>query len=155
MRSDLAAALEAGAWGMSTGFAYVPGAFADMAEVVDVGAALQRADALCSCHIRDEGYNLLPSVEEALAVGERLGTVADLVAFDPLRVRDEATYDQPPRLASGMEYVMKGGGFAGDRAQPIDLCRGRLLRRLSRESNSGVSMSGSTILRGDSCEPLP
>lgn len=73
MRALLVDALEAGAWGMSTGIAYVPGVFADVDEIVDVGTALQPADGLYATHLRDEGSNLLPSLDEALAVGQRLG----------------------------------------------------------------------------------
>jgi N-acyl-D-aspartate/D-glutamate deacylase len=35
MRADLVDALKAGAWGMSSGIAYVPGIFADVDEIVD------------------------------------------------------------------------------------------------------------------------
>jgi N-acyl-D-amino-acid deacylase len=57
------------------------------------------------------------------------GMMADLVAFDPRTVRDEATYEQPTRLASGIEYVLLGGEFAIERGVPVDLHRGHVLRR--------------------------
>ncbi len=72
MRAELADALKAGAWGMSTGLAYVPGAFADIDEIVHVGAALQPVDGIYATHMRDEGDAILPGIDEALAVGERL-----------------------------------------------------------------------------------
>jgi N-acyl-D-amino-acid deacylase len=39
----------------------------------------------------------------------RDGYVADLVVFDPARVRSNATYDQPRRVPDGIEYVAVNG----------------------------------------------
>lgn len=39
----------------------------------------------------------------------KLGMWADVVVFDPLTVRDVATYDDPNRLSEGMEYVLVNG----------------------------------------------
>ncbi len=56
------------------------------------------------------------------------GYYADIIAFNPKTLRDESTYDDPHRLASGIELVMVNGvltlnssGFTGRRA-------GRVLR---------------------------
>ena len=72
MRAELSEALKAGAWGMSSGLAYVPGIFADVDELAYVGAPLKSVDGLYATHMRDEGDALLPGIDEALAVGERL-----------------------------------------------------------------------------------
>jgi N-acyl-D-amino-acid deacylase len=42
----------------------------------------------------------------------REGWAADLVAFDPARVRDPAAYEEPHQLAEGMSAVWVGGGMA-------------------------------------------
>ncbi len=78
MRSELAEALRAGAWGMSSGLAYVPGIFADVDELAHVAAALQPVDGLYSTHMRDEGDAILPGIEEALAIGERLNVRVEI-----------------------------------------------------------------------------
>ena len=64
------------------------------------------------------------SVEEAVrsmtsAAAERLGLrdrgllrdgfVADVVVFDPERVRSNATYDEPRQFPDGIEWVLVGG----------------------------------------------
>jgi N-acyl-D-amino-acid deacylase len=72
MRSELASALAAGAWGMSTGLVYAPGTFAELDELIEVGQELRRADALYVSHIRNEADTLFEAVDEALAIGERL-----------------------------------------------------------------------------------
>jgi N-acyl-D-aspartate/D-glutamate deacylase len=57
------------------------------------------------------------------------GLVADLVLFDPTRVNDEATYEQPTRLARGVEYVLVGGEIAVDRGRVDRRDLGRALRK--------------------------
>jgi len=73
MRAELVEALAAGAWGMSTGLVYAPGAFARTDELLDLGEELRKADALYVSHIRNEGEHLFESVDEALRIGETHG----------------------------------------------------------------------------------
>ncbi|HEY2906955.1 MAG TPA: D-aminoacylase [Vicinamibacterales bacterium] len=44
----------------------------------------------------------------------RPGAWADILVFDPSRVRDAATYEQPHQLAEGMQYVLVNGILAED-----------------------------------------
>jgi N-acyl-D-amino-acid deacylase len=73
MRADLGAALAAGAWGMSTGLVYAPGAYAQTDELLALGQVLQAADAMYVSHIRNEADELEAAVDEALTIGERSG----------------------------------------------------------------------------------
>ena len=57
------------------------------------------------------------------------GWAADVLVFDPQRVRDNATYEQPHRLASGFDYVIVNGEIVRERDQPTERRAGRLLRR--------------------------
>ena len=66
------AALAAGAWGMSTGLVYPPGAFAETDEIVAVGR-LPAADGLYVSHIRNEGDGLGDAVQEAIGIGRQIG----------------------------------------------------------------------------------
>jgi N-acyl-D-amino-acid deacylase len=74
MRSALREALGAGAWGLSTGLAYVPGAFAATDELLELGKELAAFDALYVSHLRDESDHLVEAVDEALRIGEESGT---------------------------------------------------------------------------------
>ena len=65
-------AVDAGAFGMSTGLIYPPGMFGDTDEIADVAAALP-GHAIYATHMRGEGAHLLASVDEALEVGRRSG----------------------------------------------------------------------------------
>jgi len=44
----------------------------------------------------------------------RPGAWADVLVFDPVRVRDAATYLEPHQLSEGMEYVLVNGVIAKD-----------------------------------------
>jgi N-acyl-D-aspartate/D-glutamate deacylase len=72
MRERLAEALAAGAWGMSTGLVYPPGAYAATDEIVEVGRALTPTRALYASHIRNEADDLVSAVDEALEIGRTL-----------------------------------------------------------------------------------
>jgi N-acyl-D-amino-acid deacylase len=62
----------------------------------------------------------------------RDGFAADLVVFDPARVRSNATYDQPRQYPDGIEYVAVSGQLVVDRGVHTGALPGRALRRGSR-----------------------
>ena len=57
------------------------------------------------------------------------GAHADVVVFDPAVLRDEATYEQPHRHASGMSYVFVNGVAAIDDGRATGALAGVTLRR--------------------------
>jgi N-acyl-D-aspartate/D-glutamate deacylase len=59
----------------------------------------------------------------------RVGSVADLVLFDPSTIADQATYAEPTRAARGVEHVLIGGEFAVEGGQVVRADLGRMLRR--------------------------
>ena len=59
----------------------------------------------------------------------RVGHAADVAVFDPERVRDAATFEQPYRRAVGFAYVFVNGEVALAAGQPTENRAGRLLRR--------------------------
>ena len=69
----LESALEAGAVGLSSGLEYVPGMYADVAEMAELAAVAQGAGGFYATHLRDEGDFLVEAVDEAIAVAERAG----------------------------------------------------------------------------------
>ena len=73
MRRRLADALAEGASGLSTGLYYPPSAAAPTEEVVAIAQALREAGGLYVTHMRDEGTEVLASIEEALRIGREAG----------------------------------------------------------------------------------
>ena len=91
-------------------------------------------------YVRERGTLDLPTAirrmtgmpAEALGLTDRgriePGAVADLVLFDPLTVRDAATYDDSTAAAVGVEAVLMGGAFAVEGGRPVRPSLGRVLR---------------------------
>jgi N-acyl-D-amino-acid deacylase len=59
----------------------------------------------------------------------RDGYAADLVVFDPARVRSNATYDQPRQYPDGIEYVAVNGQLVVDGGAHTGALPGRAMRR--------------------------
>lgn len=74
MRQLTDQALRDGAFGMSTGLIYLPGAFSSTEELIEIARVVSRHGGIYASHIRGEGGTLLNSIQEAI----RIGTEADL-----------------------------------------------------------------------------
>ena len=73
MRELADEALAAGAVGVSTGLYYEPAHAAPTQEVVDVCMPLAKRNGLYVTHMRDEGANILSSLEETFRIGREVG----------------------------------------------------------------------------------
>ncbi len=73
MRSLADEALAAGAIGVSTGLYYEPASAAPTEEVIDVCKPLAARRGLYVTHMRDEGANILASLEETFRIGREVG----------------------------------------------------------------------------------
>jgi N-acyl-D-aspartate/D-glutamate deacylase len=88
MRASLAEALSAGAWGMSTGLVYPPGAYAQTDEIIAVARGLSETGALYASHIRNEADDLLAAVDEALEIGRAAGVPVEISHLKAAGVRN-------------------------------------------------------------------
>ena len=57
------------------------------------------------------------------------GAFADIAVFDPTRVRDTATYEDPHQLAQGMVHVLVNGRLAVEDGSPTGARAGTVLTR--------------------------
>lgn len=73
MQSLVDRAMAEGAVGFSTGLQYVPGTYAETAEVVALAKAAAARGGVYTSHMRNEGTELEAAVREAIAVGEGAG----------------------------------------------------------------------------------
>jgi len=71
MKELVAQAMEDGAFGMSTGLFYLPGGFADTAEVIELCKVVAKYGGIYTSHIRGEGDPLIEAVTETIEIGER------------------------------------------------------------------------------------
>jgi dihydroorotase/N-acyl-D-amino-acid deacylase len=119
MRGLVRAAMQDGAFGLSTGLFYVPGTFTPTAEVIELAKVAGAMGGIHVSHMRDEASKVLDSVRETIAIGEGGGlptqvthhkiigkanwgrSVETLALIDEARARGvDATIDQYPYTAS-------------------------------------------------------
>ncbi|HEU0122813.1 MAG TPA: D-aminoacylase [Bryobacteraceae bacterium] len=58
----------------------------------------------------------------------REGFAADLVLFDPAKVKDQAEFSKPHQYSTGFDYVLVNGSVAVEDGKPNTVRQGRILR---------------------------
>jgi N-acyl-D-aspartate/D-glutamate deacylase len=69
MKAGVRNAMEAGAFGISTGLKYVPGSFANIDEVIELSKVASASGGIYTSHLREEGLGLIDAVQEAIMIG--------------------------------------------------------------------------------------
>ena len=124
MRVLVDEAMTAGAFGLSTGLFYVPGAFTPIEEVIELAKVAARHGGIHISHMRDEAFGVIDSVRETIRIGEEGGlptqvthhkivgpknygkSAQTLELLDAARARGvDATSDQYPYTASSNAFV--------------------------------------------------
>jgi len=81
MRELVDSGMRAGAWGLSTGLAYDPGARAETDEIIELMRVVAQHGGIYASHTRHEGPDpeqMLDSYAEAITIGERSGARAHI-----------------------------------------------------------------------------
>ncbi len=63
-------AMNEGAFGISTGLKYLPGAFSEIEEVIELSKIATAKGGIYTSHLREEGLGLLDAVQEAIRIGK-------------------------------------------------------------------------------------
>jgi N-acyl-D-amino-acid deacylase len=71
MRAMVGRGMGDGAWGLSTGLKYLPGAWSKTDEVIALSRVAADSGGIYTSHLREEGLGLLESVAEAIEIGRR------------------------------------------------------------------------------------
>ncbi|GAC1514923.1 MAG: D-aminoacylase [Gemmatimonadaceae bacterium] len=71
MRAMIAQGMGEGAFGISTGLKYIPGAYSTIDEIVELSTPAADSGGIYTSHLREEGLGLLSGVAEALEIGRR------------------------------------------------------------------------------------
>ncbi len=67
-----------GAYGLSSGLKYIPGAYSDTEEVIELARVAGEYDGIYISHMREEGLDLIKSVKETIRIGEEGGLPAQI-----------------------------------------------------------------------------
>ncbi len=78
MREQVAEAMEQGMVGLSSGLMYLPGRYAETAELIELATVVRRFGGSYDSHIRDPAANLLDSIVECLEIGASSGVPANI-----------------------------------------------------------------------------
>lgn len=73
MKELVEEAMEAGAFGLSTGLVYPPGSFAKTEEIIELCKVVARYGGMYASHIRGERETILEAIKEAILIGEKAG----------------------------------------------------------------------------------
>jgi len=177
---DLATkSMKDGAWGLSTGLIYNPGTYAKTPELITLAKVASSHGGFYASHIRDEGSEVLPAINEALAIGKEAnmpvhishikvsgrsvwGKSGDVLALLMQARKNgiKVTADQYPYIASSTSLtatVVPSRFREGERAELVkrfdDPELGVLLRKAIADSLE--SMSGGADLRIAYYAPKP
>jgi N-acyl-D-amino-acid deacylase len=71
MKAEVAKAMQAGAFGLSTGLIYPPSVYAGTDEIVALAECAAREGGIYASHIRGEADTVLEAVDEAIEIGRR------------------------------------------------------------------------------------
>ena len=112
MQEMVRQAMAEGAWGLSTGLRYLPGAFSDVDEVVALAQVAGEMGGIYTSHLREEGLELVPAVAEAIEIGRR----ADL----PIVLTHHKVVGQPMWGSSELTLAMVDSANAAGRKIRID-----------------------------------
>jgi len=136
MKEMVATAMKEGAFGLSSGLKYVPGAYADTDELVELARVAGNHGGIYITHMREEGEGLLDSVRETIRIAEEGHLPAQIThhkamgasmwgsSVDTLAMVDAAnargldiTSDQYPYTASstGIRVLFPAWSLEGDR----------------------------------------
>jgi len=85
MRREAIAAMEQGAFGLSTGLIYPPGSFTGTEELIELIEIVGERKGFYFSHIRGEGQTLLEAVKEAIFIGRKTGASVQISHFKAAR----------------------------------------------------------------------
>ncbi len=160
MKRMLRECLEAGAIGVSTGLIYAPCVYAETDELVELCKVVAEFSGVFVVHMRDEGDQLLESIEEILTIGEKSGVHCHISHFkasgeknwgkskEALELLEEGitrgikiSYDQYPYTAGStfLSSLLPSWVHDGGVEQLLARLRDAEIRgRISSEYNKGV-----------------
>ena len=136
MKELIKEAMEAGAFGMSTGLIYVPSMFGDTREIIELSKIVAKFGGLYATHMRNEGIGLVDSVIEALTIGLSSGAGVEI---SHLKASGRPSWGKV-NIALDLisEYASRGYDVSAD-AYPYEASSTSLTAVLPKELKRGSS----------------
>jgi N-acyl-D-aspartate/D-glutamate deacylase len=106
MQQKVEQGMRDGACGLSTGLIYTPGTFAKTEELVALARVVARFGGLYASHIRNEGSQLLESIDEILTVGQQAGLP---VHVSHLKVSGRPNWGLAPEAIARLRQARQAG----------------------------------------------
>jgi len=78
MRQEVATAMRAGVFGISTALIYAPATFQSKSDLIEMAKVAGQCGGFYVTHMRDESEKLLPAIQEAIDIGEGGGTKIEI-----------------------------------------------------------------------------
>src|SRR5260370_1275334 len=78
MEAIMETAMKAGAFGVTTALIYPPSSYATTAELIEVAKVAAKYRGIYARHIRGEGREVVESIDEAIAIGEKAGLPVEI-----------------------------------------------------------------------------
>lgn len=104
-----------GAWGVSSGLAYTPAAFAETDQIIDVVKAAKNWRTNFPSHIRNENNQVLESTAEIIEIGEKAGLVPIITH---MKVMGPDNWGKSVQTIGLIEDAIKRGTYAAADVYP-------------------------------------
>ena len=106
MKSEVGQAMRDGAIGMSTGLIYPPGSFARTPEIVELARVVAAHDGLYASHMRNEGREIFPALDEVFRVAREAGLRAEV---SHIKLSGPASWGQADTVLGTIERARAEG----------------------------------------------
>ncbi len=81
MQDEVSKAMDAGAWGVSSGLIYTPGSYASTEEIIQVVQPAGTRKGFYFTHMRDEAFEVLDAIAEAIRIGKETRTSVEIAHY--------------------------------------------------------------------------
>ncbi len=136
MKEFVREAMQAGAYGMSTGLIYVPSMYGDTDEIIELARVVARYGGIYATHMRNEGLRLIDSIIEAITIGLKSGVSVEISHLKASGRPNWGRVDAALHLIS--DYIDRGYDISAD-AYPYTASSTSLSALLPRDIRSGSS----------------
>lgn len=106
MKKLVEQAMDAGAVGLSTGLIYIPGAFAETGEIVELAKVTGRYRGIYASHIRQEDERVFDAIREACNIGQQANIPVEISHF---KITGKVNWNQTQRMIDLVEQYRRQG----------------------------------------------